>query len=232
MTIGLFYDRVRYLLKKWKIYCFSVAFLNFYFRASYLSQLFLVWISKEYLTNLLHNFSGTGAKMRNRAKRSQSSRAAESYCKSVDVKALLVAYNRQISTSSATKGQSGAQQPVTTPPNNTTEEATSDRPRSWSPSRSVHSSHILFSIKLHLLLRISFFRYRKGSRFWGNYIAGAHVYVFWIQIPPKPNCIQEFPRVPVFKSQFWVLWTKSFSSPSLRHEKRSISITFYQKAIT
>jgi len=75
---------------------------------------------------------GTGAKMRNRAKRSQSSRAAESYCKSVDVKALLVAYNRQISTSSATKGQS-----VTTPPNNTTEEAPSDRPRSWSPSRDV-----------------------------------------------------------------------------------------------
>ena len=111
----------------------------------------------------MHNFSGTGAKMRNRAKRSQSSRAAESYCKSVDVKALLVAYNRQISTSSATKGQSGAQQPVTTPPNNTTEEAPSDRPRSWSPSRSVHSGHILFSIKLHLLLEISFFRYREGQ---------------------------------------------------------------------
>ena len=123
--------------------------------------------------------------MRNRAKRSQSSRAAESYCKSVDVKALLVAYNRQISTSSATKGQNGAQLPVTTPPNNTTEEAPSDRPRSWSPSRSVHNSHILFSIKLHLRLEISFFRYKRRAADFLRYIAGAHVYVFWIQIPQK-----------------------------------------------
>ena len=106
--------------------------------------------------------------MRNRAKRSQSSRAAESYCKSVDVKALLVAYNRQISTSSATKGQSGAQQPVTTPPNNTTEEAPSDRPRSWSPSRSVHNSHILEPLRdmvpnikgNYMGLKTAFFRVR------------------------------------------------------------------------
>ena len=64
--------------------------------------------------------------MRNRAKRSQSSRAAESYCKSVDVKALLVAYTRRLSNDPTAAA-----------------EAFSDRPKSWSPPRSIQAIHFI-----------------------------------------------------------------------------------------